>query len=127
MNTELKLHHKHLVIFVKLVFHTYSVSRPSRAGFGCAIDTWPIFLGSFMWCPPSGDGRVFKPWHRPGGAEFFRTACVINVIKLSYLVNPVGSSLAAATCSRRLPVVCEIERVDFRLHSIPLSRHSRSY
>ena len=48
-----------------------SVSRPGRAGSSCAIDTWPIVLGSFILCPPSGDGRVFKPCHRPGGAEFF--------------------------------------------------------
>ena len=30
----------------------------------------------------------------------------------------------AATCSWKLPVVREIEQVDFRLHSIPLSRHN---
>ena len=32
-----------------------------------------------MLCPPSGDGRVFKPCHWPGGAEFCVIVKVVDV------------------------------------------------
>ena len=63
------------------------MSRPVGPGSSCAIDTWPIVLGSFMLCPPSGDGRVFKPCHQPGGAEFVQLRVKIFVTLIS--VNPV--------------------------------------
>ena len=36
-----------------------------------------LFFVYFILCPPSGDGRVFKPCHRPGEAESLVSSCSV--------------------------------------------------
>ena len=43
-----------------------------------------------MLCPPSGDGRIFKPCHRPGGAELLSVWKRNLLVNLPF-VNPEGS------------------------------------